>query len=62
MTDLNLPIYPKKVQVSIEYCVPCDYSDYALVTLRHTMRKQNSLQNARPRGLFAGKTMTKQIA
>ncbi len=38
MTDLNIPTYPKKVQVSIEYCVPCDYSDYALATVRELVK------------------------
>jgi selenoprotein W-related protein len=38
MIDLNIPIYPKKVQVSIEYCVPCDYSDYALATARELIK------------------------
>ena len=30
MKDVNIPLYQPKVHVSIEYCVPCDYSDYAL--------------------------------
>ena len=30
MNELNVPLRLKKVDVSIEYCVPCDYSDYAL--------------------------------
>ncbi|HZD11624.1 MAG TPA: Rdx family protein [Candidatus Binatia bacterium] len=30
MSELNLSLRPKKVEVSIEYCVPCDYSEQAL--------------------------------
>ena len=30
MNELNLSLQPKKVDVSIEYCVPCDYSQQAL--------------------------------
>ena len=32
MHDLNLPMYQHKIYISIEYCVPCDYSEYALAT------------------------------
>jgi selenoprotein W-related protein len=38
MNDLNLPLYQRKVQVSIEYCVPCDYSEYALATARELIK------------------------
>ena len=35
MNDLNLPIYrQRKVHVSIEYCVPCNYSEHALAAAR----------------------------
>ena len=30
MNELNLSLQPKKLSVSIEYCVPCDYSRQAL--------------------------------
>lgn len=38
MNDLNIPLQPKKVSVSIEYCVPCDYSDYALAAARELIK------------------------
>lgn len=38
MNDLNLSIYQRKLHVSIEYCVPCDYSEYALATARELIK------------------------
>jgi len=38
MNDLNLPLYQRKVRVSIEYCVPCDYSEYALAAARELVK------------------------
>lgn len=38
MNGSNLPIYQHKVHISIEYCVPCDYSEYALATARELLK------------------------
>lgn len=38
MTDLNIPLQPKKVNVSIEYCVPCDYSNHALAVAEELIK------------------------
>ena len=38
MNEINVPLQPKKVDVSIEYCVPCDYSDYALGIARELIK------------------------
>jgi selenoprotein W-related protein len=34
MTEDTLSLKPKKYDVAIEYCVPCDYSDHALQVSR----------------------------
>jgi selenoprotein W-related protein len=38
MNDLNLSLYQRKLHVSIEYCVPCDYSEYALAAARDLIK------------------------
>lgn len=38
MNNLPIPLQPEKVDVRIEYCVPCDYSDFALATARELMK------------------------
>ena len=38
MNDLNVHIYQRKVRVSIEYCVPCDYSEHALAVARELVK------------------------
>lgn len=38
MNEFNIPLQPKKVNISIEYCVPCDYSDYALGVAKELMK------------------------
>ncbi|MFW5943284.1 MAG: SelT/SelW/SelH family protein [bacterium] len=45
MNDLNLSLQQKKVAVSIEYCVPCDYSEQALqVTQELIQNEQHRLK------------------
>jgi len=38
MSDLNIPLYQHKINVSIEYCVPCDYSKHALAAARELVK------------------------
>lgn len=45
MDDLNLPIYQRKLHVSIEYCVPCDYSEYALTVARELVKNYQHVIN-----------------
>lgn len=35
---LGIPVRQKKVNVTIEYCVPCDYSEYALAAARELLK------------------------
>jgi selenoprotein W-related protein len=45
MNNFNIPLQPKKLNVSIEYCVPCDYSDYALASARELIKNYQHLIN-----------------
>jgi len=38
MKEINISQYPGIVIVSIEYCVPCDYSEHALAAARELVK------------------------
>ena len=37
-TETEISLTPKKVVVTVEYCVPCDYSDRALNVIRELVK------------------------
>ena len=45
MKEFDIPLQPKKVDVRIEYCVPCDYSDYALQVARELIKNYQHVIN-----------------
>ena len=38
MTEIEMSLTPKKVDVSVEYCVPCDYSEQALRVIEELVK------------------------
>lgn len=38
MSDSDIPLSPRKHKITIEYCVPCDYSGHALRAAEELVR------------------------
>lgn len=38
MTEIEMSLTPKQVDVTVEYCVPCDYSDHALRVIEELVK------------------------
>ena len=45
MEKLDIPVRQKKVNITIEYCVPCDYSECALTVARDLIKNYQHVIN-----------------